>query len=82
MNSFWAMYSFSASFWSVPLRRSQATPCFSATTRYIAQMMLAGELMVIDTLTSPNGMPANSVSMSSSEEIATPHFPTSPSELG
>jgi len=33
--------------------------------------------MVIDTVTSLRGIPRNSVSMSASEEIATPHLPTS-----
>ena len=42
--------------------------------------MGAGELMVIDVVTSPSGIPSNSVSMSSSEVTATPHFPTSPSD--
>ncbi len=45
-------------------------------------MIAAGALIVIDTLTWSSGMPANSVSMSSSESIATPSRPTSPSERG
>ncbi len=44
--------------------------------------MMAGPLMVMETLTWSSGMPPNSVSMSSSELMATPHFPTSPSERG
>ena len=79
MYSFCAMYSFRMSFCSVPESRVQSTPCCSATARYIAQRIDAGELMVIETVTSPSGMPRNSVSMSSSDEIATPHLPTSPS---
>ena len=43
-------------------------------------MIAAGALMVIDTVTSPRSIPPNSVSMSSSESIATPSRPTSPSE--
>jgi hypothetical protein len=39
-------------------------------------------LIVIDVDTSPNGIPANSVSMSARESIATPSRPTSPSERG
>ena len=45
-------------------------------------MIAAGALIVIDTLTSPRSIPANSVSMSSSVSIATPSRPTSPSERG
>ena len=44
--------------------------------------MAAGELMVIDVVTSPSGMPSKSISMSWSEVTATPHFPTSPSDSG
>jgi hypothetical protein len=44
--------------------------------------MIAGPLIVIETETWSSGIPSNSVSMSASEEIATPHFPTSPSERG
>ena len=57
MYSFCAMYSFKMSFCRVPETRLHGTPCCSATTRYIAQMIDAGELMVIDTVTSPSGMP-------------------------
>jgi hypothetical protein len=66
----------------VPFSRVQSTSCCSATARYIAQMIDAGELIVIDTLTSPKGMPRNKTSISSSEEIATPHRPVSPSAIG
>ncbi len=52
MYSFCAMYSFRMSFWMVPESFSQAAPCFSATTRYMAQSTAAGELMVIETVTS------------------------------
>ena len=38
--------------------------------------------MVIEVETWSSGMPSNSVSMSARLEIATPHFPTSPSERG
>src|SRR5438876_216398 len=43
MYSFWAMYSFRMSFWRVPPTRSQGVPCFSATARYIARAIGAGE---------------------------------------
>ena len=56
MYSFCAMYSFKMSFCSVPETRDQSTPCFSATARYMAQITGAGELMVIETVTSPSGI--------------------------
>ena len=82
MYSFCAMYSFRMSFCSVPESFAQSTPCCSATARYIAQRTEAGELMVIETVTSPSGMPPKRISMSSSELMATPHLPTSPSLSG
>ena len=42
----------------------------------------AGPLIVIDVVTSPSGMPSKSTSMSAAESIATPQWPTSPSERG
>src|SRR5208337_2288722 len=43
MYSFCAMYSLRMSFWMVPEIFFQSAPCFSATTRYMAQSTLAGE---------------------------------------
>ncbi len=83
MYSFCAMYSFRMSFWSVPETcRWMSTPCFSATARYIAKSIGAGELMVIDVVTSPSGMPSKRTSMSARESTVTPHFPTSPFDIG
>ncbi len=82
MYSFCAMYSFRMSFCSVPEIFFQSAPCFSATAKYIAQITAAGELMVIDVVTLASGILSKSTSMSASELIATPHFPTSPSESG
>ncbi len=82
MNSFWAMNSFRMSFWMVPDSCCQSTPCCSATTRYIAKMMAAGELIVIDVVMSPRWIPSKSRSMSASDAMLTPHFPTSPSDSG
>src|SRR5579884_3595556 len=82
MNSFWAMYSLSTSFCNVPEMLRQLVPCCSATARYIAQMTAAGELMVMETVTSLSGMPRNSSSISSSELTETPHFHTSPALIG
>ena len=80
MYSFCAMNSFRMSFWIVPDSVCQSAPCFSATTRYIAKIIDAGELIVIDVVMSASRMPSNSRSMSASETMLTPHFPTSPSE--
>ncbi len=74
------MYSFNISFWMVPLNLSLDTPCFSATAMYIANKTLAGALMVIDVLTLSKGIPLNNISMSFNESMATPTFPTSPSD--
>src|SRR6188474_2101159 len=76
MYSFCAMNSFRMSFWIVPDSTSHATPCCSATTRYIAKIMAAGELMVMDDVMSPSAIPSNNSSMSASEVTLTPHFPT------
>ena len=46
----------------------------------MAQMTAAGELMVMEVVTSASGIWSNSTSMSASELIATPHLPTSPSD--
>ena len=74
-----AAYSLRMSFWMVPLSLSGLTPCFSATTIYIARRIAAGALIVIEVDTFSSGMPSNSVSMSRSESMATPTLPTSPS---
>ena len=80
MYSFCAMNSFRISFWIVPEIAFQSAPCRSATTRYIANSIDAGELMVIDVVMSAREMPSKSASMSASEAMLTPHFPTSPSD--
>src|SRR5579885_2328593 len=48
MYSFCAMYSLRMSFWIVPEMCFQFVPLFSAATRYMAQIIAAGELMVIE----------------------------------
>ena len=78
MYSFCAMNSFRMSFWMVPEIAFQSAPCCSATTRYIAKIIDAGELIVIDVVMSASEMPSNSTSMSASDAMLTPHFPTSP----
>ena len=82
MNSFWAMNSFRMSFWIVPETRPQSAPCRSATARYIANSTGAGELIVIDVVIDARSIPSKSASMSASDTMLTPHFPTSPSESG
>ena len=82
MYSFWAMYSLRMSFWMVPRSWSGRTPCFSAAAMYIAQMTAAGELMVMLAETWSRGMPSSRISISLSEETATPHLPNSPSASG
>src|SRR5687767_15171354 len=82
MYSFWAMNSLRMSFWIVPEIFCQSAPCFSATTRYIAKIIGAGELIVIDVVMSASEMPSNRRSMSASDVMLTPHLPVSPSDSG
>ena len=67
MYSFCAMNSLRMSFWIVPDSVCQSAPCCSATTRYIAKIIDAGELIVIDVVIAPRSMPSKSVSMSASD---------------
>ncbi|MCF0091210.1 hypothetical protein B0E37_06331 [Streptomyces sp. MH192] len=76
------MYSFSTSFWIVPVSLSAATPCSSATSWYSRSSSAAGALIVIEVDTLSSGIPPNSTRMSSSESIATPTLPTSPCASG
>ncbi len=80
MYSFCAMNSLRMSFWIVPDSFFQSAPCFSATTRYIAKIIGAGELIVIDVVIPPSEIPSKSRSMSASDMTLTPHLPVSPSE--
>lgn len=77
-----AMYSFSTSFWIVPVSLSALTPCSSATSWYRSSSSAAGALIVIDVDTLSSGIPPNSTRMSSIESIATPTLPTSPCAIG
>ncbi len=49
---------------------------------YMASRTAAGALIVIEVDTWSRGMPSNSRSMSSSDEMATPTLPTSPAAIG
>ena len=75
MYSFCAMNSLRMSFWIVPDSFFQSAPCFSATTRYIAKIIGAGELIVIDVVMPPSEIPSKSRSMSASDMTLTPHLP-------
>ncbi len=77
-----AMYSFSTSFWIVPVSWCAATPCSSATSWYSRSSRAAGALIVIDVDTLSSGIPPNSTRMSSIESMATPTLPTSPCAIG
>ena len=82
IHSFCAMYSLRMSVCRVPSRRSHGTPWRSAAARKYPKTTTAGPLIVIDVEMSPSGIESNSASKSSSESVATPHRPTSPSASG
>ena len=82
MKVFWAMNSLSISFWIVPPISFLLTPCFSATAIYIARRIAAGGFMVMDVVTRSRGIPSKRISMSFRVSMATPHWPTSPRDLG
>src|SRR5215813_2808015 len=71
MYSFCAMNSLRMSFWIVPESVRQLAPCCSATTRYIAKIIAAGELIVIDVVMSQRAIPLKSASMSASDVTLT-----------
>src|SRR5438552_8800482 len=75
MNSFCAMYSLRISFCSVPPNFVNGTYVTTATARYMAKRIGAGELIVIDVVMSPTSIALKSVRISSTESIATPHRP-------
>src|SRR5437899_2401605 len=76
------MYSFSTTFWIVPVSLSPETPCSSATNWYSSNSTDPGALIVIDVDTWSSGILSNSTRMSSIESIATPTLPTSPCAIG
>src|SRR5437867_3797655 len=77
-----AMYSLRMSFWTVPRRSRRGTPRASPAATYSARRMDAVALIVMLVLTSPSGMPLNSMPMSSIVETGTPTLPTSPRTKG
>ena len=64
----------------VPEICCKLAPCFLANATYKAKRINPVALIVIDVLTFSKSMPLKSNSMSSKLSIATPTFPTSPSE--
>ena len=76
------MYSLRMSACSVPPSFARGIPLFSAVTMYCASAIAAGPLIVIEVVIWPRSIPSNSVSMSRTLSIATPHLPTSPSDFG
>ena len=76
------MYSFSTSFWMVPVSWLPAMPWPAATSWYISSSVAAGALIVMDVETLSSGSPENRTRMSSTESIATPTLPTSPRASG
>ena len=76
------MYSLKMSVCRVPLSREMSTPWRSAATTYMQNTGTAGPEMVIEVVTAPRSMPSKRMSMSAAESIATPQWPTSPSERG
>ena len=66
----------------VPESASRATPCSSPATMKDARTGITAPFIVIDTETSPSGMPSKRIFMSSTLSIATPALPTSPTTRG
>ena len=62
----------------VPLRSFCATPCSSPATMKLASTGSTAPFMVMETDIWSSGMPSNRIFMSSTESIATPALPTSP----
>src|SRR5487761_962775 len=82
MYVFRAAYSFNMSFCVVPLNTNLLIPSDSAVAMYIESIVEAVALIVMLVLTWFIGMPVKSVCISPRQVIATPTFPTSPSDLG
>ena len=76
------MNSLRMSFWMVPERFRGETPCSSPATMKDASTGITAPFIVMETEISPRGMPSNSALMSSTESMATPARPTSPSTRG
>ena len=66
----------------VPDNWARDTPCSSPATMNEARIGMTAPFMVIETEIFSSGMPSNRIFMSSTESIATPALPTSPSTRG
>ena len=76
------MNSLRMSFWMVPLSWARSTPCSSPATMKQASVGSTAPFMVIETDISSRGMPSKRIFMSSTESMATPALPTSPTTRG
>jgi hypothetical protein len=81
MNVFLTMNSFKISFWMVPFNYSSLAPYSRAVTIYIAKMGKTAPFIVMETEISLRGISLNKIFISSTESIATPAMPTSPTTL-
>ena len=75
------MNSLRMSFWMVPASSERSTPCSSPATTNIASTD-DRPFMVMETDIWSRGMPSKRIFMSSTESMATPALPTSPTTLG
>ena len=76
------MNSLRMSFWMVPESWAWSTPCSSPATMNDARQGSTAPFMVIETDIFSSGMPSKRIFMSSTESMATPALPTSPSTRG
>ena len=66
----------------VPLSWAWSTPCSSPATMNMASTGSTAPFIVIDTDILSSGMPSKRIFMSSTESMATPALPTSPTTRG
>jgi hypothetical protein len=76
------MNSLRMSFWMVPLSWDWSTPCSSPATMNAARQGRTAPFMVIETVIFSRGIWSKRIFMSSTESMATPALPTSPSTRG
>ncbi len=76
------MNSLRMSFWMVPLSWSGVTPCSSPATTKAASTGSTAPFMVMETDIFSKGIPSKRIFMSSTESMATPALPTSPTTRG
>ena len=71
-------YSFTMSFWVVPVSNAGSTPRSSANARYMPNSHIAVALIVIEVFISSIGISANSSRIDPRCGTGTPTLPTSP----